>query len=251
MSTGAGAIKSGHLFLLETLVGGIWKRIGGLRSTGVTINKALIEITNKDTDEWRCFLSNRGIKTVDFSGSGVTKVDDDFDLLKGRVLAGESARYRVTEEDGTQYEGNFMLASQSFAGEHADAQTFELTLNSDGPVSITKGGKNIHNPTAQTFKLIWKTTLGATLTDTDTLTDSTTSAEASIPTTTDTNAQLVFLFDPTANVTGINIGGFNQIGAFAKEDDTVTLNGVEYQVFRSENLLVADLFENQQVTITY
>lgn len=109
----------------------------GVREKGITFNSEPIDITSDEDGGWRLLMSDAvGERSVDISISGVTK-DKRFlaDLADGTY----QRTAKLTWPDGAVLEGTFHLASTSRSTPYKDAESFDATLQSSGPVAFTPG----------------------------------------------------------------------------------------------------------------
>ena len=134
------AAEKGRAFLLKIGDGQpseSFATIAGMRSTRLSINSELVDITNKDSGGWRELLSDGGIRKVSISGAGVfTNSQAEVDL-QAKTLAGAVANYRIVFESGDMFSGAFLVSALDYAGEHNGERSYTLSLESSGPVTFT------------------------------------------------------------------------------------------------------------------
>ena len=134
------AAEKGRAFLLKIGDGQpseSFATIAGMRSTRLSINSELVDITNKDSGGWRELLSDGGVRRVSISGAGVfTNSQAEIDL-QGKVLAGTIANYRIVFESGDMFSGAFLVSALDYAGEHNGERSYTISLESSGPVTFT------------------------------------------------------------------------------------------------------------------
>ena len=65
------AAQKGSAVLIKTTVSGSLTTIGGLRSSSITLNDEMVDVSNKDSSNNRTLLPNGGIQSMSISGSGV------------------------------------------------------------------------------------------------------------------------------------------------------------------------------------
>ena len=109
--------------------------IASVRSKTITINNEQIDITTDDSDAWRTLLEEPSVRSVDLSVSGVT---DDDDLMSAIMIGTSSVVHEFVEIDYNSeftLTGKFALNNLTYTGEHADAATFEASLQSSGAVT--------------------------------------------------------------------------------------------------------------------
>lgn len=111
--------------------------IGGLRSTGFTMDSEGIDVTHQGSNEFKELLDEAGQISAKISGSGVCVSDAVFDSVEDDFLAKKIRTYRVIDQSGTgrTYEGKFKITSLERTGEYNGAQTWSISLESSGPIT--------------------------------------------------------------------------------------------------------------------
>ena len=110
--------------------------IAALRTTQVTINNEIVDITNKDSAGWRTLLADAGVRSVDVSAGGIFATG----LTTGiqpEALNGTISNYELVFEDDSKFAGAFMVESMDYQGDHNDSRQYNITLQSSGSVTFT------------------------------------------------------------------------------------------------------------------
>ena len=130
------AAQKGSAVLMKINVSGSQTTIGGLRSSSITLNDEMVDITNKDSSNARILLPNGGIQTVTISGSGVF-TDSAAEVALSTALGGSSllACSFIIPDLGT-YSGNFQITSLEYSGEYNGEASYSVTAESGGAVSF-------------------------------------------------------------------------------------------------------------------
>ena len=140
------AAQKGSSFLLKDNSGGSAVVIGGLRSTSMTINGEMVDITAKDSatfsgssghDIGRALGSNMGIRSMSVSARGVFTDSAGENNLRGAAFTGSSVNYDLVFGDGSTVKGAFIITSYERAGEYNGEETFSVTLESNGTMTYT------------------------------------------------------------------------------------------------------------------
>ena len=134
------AAEKGHAFVLKVGDGAsteTFATVGGMRSTGITINNELVDITDKDSDKWRELLTGAGFTTVTVSGSGVFKDTASEASVRTKALAATVDNYEIVFESGDKFEGAFLVSSLEYTGDHNGARMYSITLENSGTVTYT------------------------------------------------------------------------------------------------------------------
>jgi len=112
--------------------------VAGLRATDITMNGATVDITNKSSNAWRELLPNAGVRSVDITASGVwdsSAQNNNLRTLMLTVLAGGTFfEGEIVSGSGDKFTGTWSAMSFKRGGNHNAEETFDLTLQSHGPV---------------------------------------------------------------------------------------------------------------------
>lgn len=133
------AAQKGDEFLLKIGDGGgpeTFTKIGGFRTNNLSINNALIDITNKDSAEMQELLAGAGIQSLSASGSGVFTDDAAFATANTACLNKTKDNWQLIIPDFGTYTCGFMVESLEFDGTHDGEQTFSISLKSSGAITF-------------------------------------------------------------------------------------------------------------------
>jgi TP901-1 family phage major tail protein len=111
--------------------------VGGLRSTGISMNDEAVDVTTKDSSGVRELLANGGIQTCSISGSGVFTDAASETTLKNAFGGANFANFEVVIPDFGTYKGKFMVASLEYTGEHNGEATYSVSLENSGAFAFT------------------------------------------------------------------------------------------------------------------
>jgi TP901-1 family phage major tail protein len=131
------AAQAGRELLLKLENGGSFVAVGGFKSNSFSINDETIEVTNKASGGFREILAGAGIRTVSASGSGVFVDDAIFAEVNQMVLNSVHGTWQVIVPDFGVYEGRFAVTSLDMSGEYNGEVTYDISLDSAGPVTFT------------------------------------------------------------------------------------------------------------------
>ena len=139
------AAGKGSSFLLKDNSTGTPATIGGLRSTSMTINGEMVDITDKDAnafissgnDKARTLLQGGGVRSMTLSASGVFTDSAGENNLRGAAFTGTAVNYDLVFGDGSDVKGAFVVTSYERAGEFNGEETYSVTLESSGTVTYT------------------------------------------------------------------------------------------------------------------
>ena len=111
--------------------------VGGLRSTGISMNDEAVDVTTKDSSGVRELLANGGIQSCSVSGSGVFTDAASETTLKNAFGGSNFANFEIVIPDFGTYKGKFMVASLEYTGEHNGEATYSVTLENSGAFAFT------------------------------------------------------------------------------------------------------------------
>ena len=139
------AAQKGSALLLKATLSGSLTTLAGLRSTGMTINGEMVDVTNKDSsalvsggaDKGRELLEGGAIRSMSITASGVftdSALEND---IRVSAQKGQIREYKLVFGDGDDITGNFLITSYERAGEFNGEETYSLTLESSGQLTHT------------------------------------------------------------------------------------------------------------------
>ena len=139
------AAGKGSSFLLKENSTGTPATVGCLRSTSMSINGEMVDITNKDSnafissgnDKARDLLQGGGVRSMSLTASGVFTDSSTENLVRGFAFDGAIQNYDLVFSDGSKIAGAFLITSYERAGEFNGEETYSLTLESSNTITYT------------------------------------------------------------------------------------------------------------------
>lgn len=134
--------QKGRLFLLSIGDGAspeVFTGIAGLRSKTLTINNESVDVTTSDEAPWRELLGDTGLRSLSVSGSGVFQDDTAINSVEDLALNGLLNNFQIAFENNDVFEGAFQVTSFEYGGEHTAEQTYSISLESSGTITLTRG----------------------------------------------------------------------------------------------------------------
>ena len=131
------AAQKGSLVLIKADVSGTQTTIAGLRSSSITLNDEMVDITTKDSGGNRTLLPQGGNVSVTISGSGIFTDATVENTVRGYWASGTLKTYNFIGPDLGTYAGSFQITSLEYGGEFNGEVTYSITLESSGAVSFT------------------------------------------------------------------------------------------------------------------
>ena len=130
MSVGIGIIGRDITFTL----GG--SAVVGVNSKGFTFNNEPLDTTDDNSSGWQERLATPGVKSVEFTMSGLVK---NLELMKSYAGASQIFAVVATYPDGSTWSGDFFMDSLSATGESNGMTTFDATFSSSGSQTFVAG----------------------------------------------------------------------------------------------------------------
>lgn len=109
------------------------------RTTSMKINNEMVDVTNKGSQGWREGLDGAGIASMSMSIEGTWTNSSAGKDLRDYAISGDQETITITDGNGDEYEGLFVVTSFEMSGGYNDAQMFTATLESSGPITFTPG----------------------------------------------------------------------------------------------------------------
>lgn len=132
------AAEKGSAFLLKIGDGGgppVFGTVAGMRTTQMSVNGEVVNITSKGSGGWRELLSGAGVRSVSVSGSGIFTGSVAETRLKANALSGLIDDYQLSFESGERLQGRFLVTRLDYGGDYNGERTYALSLESSGPVT--------------------------------------------------------------------------------------------------------------------
>jgi TP901-1 family phage major tail protein len=117
---------------------GSFVTVAGLRTKRIAFNSQTVDITDADSaGRWRELLAGSGVQRASVSGSGIFKDAESDALIRARFFAGAIGDWQLAVPDFGTVEGAFQVTALEYTGSHDGEVTFEVALESAGPVNFT------------------------------------------------------------------------------------------------------------------
>lgn len=126
------------LLKLDTNGVGNFVTVAGMRSKRIAFNSETVDVTDADSaGRWRELLAGSGVQRASINGSGIFKDAASDAEIRSRFFAGTIARWQLVVPDFGTVDGTFQITALEYSGSHDGEVTFEMALESAGPVSFT------------------------------------------------------------------------------------------------------------------
>lgn len=127
-----------HWKYLGAVTGGVVNTtIGGLRSTGMTINNEQVDVTDKGDVPWRQLLAGAGVRSMSLSGSGVFSDNAAVTTLQADAMSGTFETLKLISGRGDSFTGSFQIATFERNGEYNGAEQFSVSFESAAQITYT------------------------------------------------------------------------------------------------------------------
>lgn len=117
---------------------GAFVTVAGLRSKRIAFNSETVNITDADsTGRWRELLAGSGVQRAAISGAGIFKDAQSDATIRQRFFAAAISNWQLVVPDFGTVQGPFQITALEYSGAHDGEVTFEMALESAGPVTFT------------------------------------------------------------------------------------------------------------------
>jgi TP901-1 family phage major tail protein len=112
--------------------------VAGLRARQIAFNAETVDVTNADSaGRWRELLAGAGVRRASLSGAGVFRDEASDARLRQVFFDGALETFQIVVPAFGTLEGLFQITSLEYRGDHAGEVTFDMALDSAGPLSFT------------------------------------------------------------------------------------------------------------------
>ena len=109
----------------------------GVTSKGMAFSNEMLDTTDDNSSGWTEFLATPGLKSAEFSMSGMTK---NLELMAAYFASSNIFAVVKTYPDGSTLTFDAaMTGAPSFTGESNAIMTFDVSFTSSGPVIFVAG----------------------------------------------------------------------------------------------------------------
>ena len=126
------------LLKIDTSGAGAFATVAGLRTRRIAFNAETVDITDTDSaGRWRELLAGAGVRRASISGAGIFRDAASDAAMRTVFFDGTIRDYQLIVPDFGTLAGAFQITALDYAGEHDGAITYEIALESAGPISFT------------------------------------------------------------------------------------------------------------------
>lgn len=133
------AASAGKDILIQiNTTGSTFVALGGLRQKELKFNAEAVDITNSDSPGlWREILAGTGVQSCEISGSGVWLDDAAMNVALTAHLTKVLKSFTIVLPGVASITGTFFITAITVGGAHSGEETFSITLQSSGLVTVT------------------------------------------------------------------------------------------------------------------
>ena len=129
--------QKGKDLLLKIETSGSYTTVAGLRARQISFNAESVDVTDSESvGRWRELLAGAGLRRASVSGSGIFKDATSDGLIRSAFFNGEINNWQIIIPDFGKISGLFQIISLEYAGQHDREITFEIAMDSAGPISF-------------------------------------------------------------------------------------------------------------------
>jgi TP901-1 family phage major tail protein len=111
--------------------------VAGLRTKKLAFNSETVDVTDADSaGRWRELLAGSGVQRAAVSGSGIFKDAASDAHIRQNFFDGAIVGWQLGIPDFGIVEGPFQITALEYSGNHDGEVTFEVALESAGPISF-------------------------------------------------------------------------------------------------------------------
>jgi len=116
---------------------GTFITMAGLRTRTLAFNAATVDTTNADSaGPWRELLAGAGVRNARITGNGIFTSSAADAVVRDMFLTGTIRTWQVIIPAFGTVQGPFQISALDYAGQYNAEVTFDLTLESAGPLTF-------------------------------------------------------------------------------------------------------------------
>ncbi|MBO1019085.1 phage major tail protein, TP901-1 family [Methylobacterium sp. SD274] len=130
--------QKGKDLLIRISEGTGFTAVAGLRARQLAFNAETVDVTSAESvGRWRELLAGAGVRRAAVSGSGVFRDEASDARLRQMFFDGSIDTLQVVVPAFGTIQGLFQITSLEYRGDHAGEVTFDMALESAGPLTFT------------------------------------------------------------------------------------------------------------------
>ncbi|KQP13006.1 phage major tail protein, TP901-1 family [Methylobacterium sp. Leaf93] len=130
--------QKGKDLLIRISEGTGFTAVAGLRARQLAFNAETVDVTSAESvGRWRELLAGAGVRRAAVSGSGVFRDEASDARLRQMFFDGGIDTLQIVVPAFGTIQGLFQITSLDYRGDHAGEVTFDMALESAGPLTFT------------------------------------------------------------------------------------------------------------------
>ncbi|WP_419953358.1 phage major tail protein, TP901-1 family [Methylobacterium sp.] len=130
--------QKGKDLLIRISEGTGFTAVAGLRARQLAFNAETVDVTSAESvGRWRELLAGAGVRRAAVSGSGVFRDEASDTRLRQMFFDGSIDTLQIVVPAFGTIQGLFQITSLEYRGDHAGEVTFDMALDSAGPLTFT------------------------------------------------------------------------------------------------------------------
>ncbi len=112
--------------------------VAGIRANTLSFNAASVDSTSQEsTNAWRELLAGAGLKSASMRGQGIFKDAASDATVRTSFFNATIINWQIIVPDFGVVQGLFQITALEYSGRHDGEVSFELALESAGPLTFT------------------------------------------------------------------------------------------------------------------
>lgn len=134
--------QSGSLMLLKVynVATKKFEVVGGMRTTKFLLNNQLVDITTKESGQWRKLLSGVGNSYVSISGSGIFTNKNSEQIIRAAAFDNHDLSFEISFGNSDKLLGRFIINVYERIGNVSEEEIYNLGLESSDNVRYYSNG---------------------------------------------------------------------------------------------------------------
>jgi TP901-1 family phage major tail protein len=126
------------LLKVDATGSGSFQTVAGLRASTIAFNAQSVDSTSQESvGAWRELLAGAGLKSAGLRGQGIFKDAASDITVRGYFFNATIVNWQAIIPDFGTVQGLFQITALEFGGRHDGEVTFEMSLESAGPLTFT------------------------------------------------------------------------------------------------------------------
>jgi TP901-1 family phage major tail protein len=126
------------LLKVDATGSGSFQTVAGLRASTIAFNAQSVDSTSQESvGAWRELLAGAGLKSAGLRGQGIFKDAASDITVRGYFFNTTIVNWQAIIPDFGTVQGLFQITALEFGGRHDGEVTFEMSLESAGPLTFT------------------------------------------------------------------------------------------------------------------